>query len=270
MHQIIATTDFSDVANNAIQYACHFARDLKASVTLLHSFVIPVTFSDTPMPVIPVDESREIAEERMNAFVQQLQLDFPDLEITRKIMYGDIVDCLKDYTEENDPLLVIMGNSGDDIPGWMGSNLVNALKNLNIPVMGVPIGMTYAPVQKICLATDLKHSSRGGLPVMQLRRLTAATGATLHVIHINNGSSEPNTLEELYLKQQLESIRYTYHVEVNTDIEAGIRNYVNEQGMDWLLMIPHKYSLLEKLFHKSQTKAVTRSSNIPVVALHQA
>ncbi len=270
MHHIIATTDFSDVANNAIQYACRLAQDLNASVTLLHSFVIPVTFSDTPMPVIPVDESREIAEERMNTYIRQLQADFPGMEINRKIMYGDIVDCLKEYTEAAPPLLVVMGNSGDDVPGWMGSNLVNALKNLSIPVMGVPAGMSYAPVKNICLASDLKHVTQGGgFPVKQMQRLTEATQAKLHILHINTGNMPKDTGEEMYLRERLVSLQPAYHVQDHTDIEEGIRNFVTENGMDWLIMIPHKYSLLEKLFHKSQTKAVARSSSIPVIALHQ-
>ncbi len=270
MYHIIATTDFSDVANNAMQYACHLAQDLNASVTLLHSFVIPVTFSDTPMPVIPVDESREIAEERMTSYTRQLQADFPGLEINRKIMYGDIVDCLREYTETAPPLVVVMGNSGDDVPGWMGSNLVNALKNLNIPVMGVPAGRSYAPVKNICLASDLKHVTQGGgLPVKQMQRLAEATRAKLHILHINTGNTAKDVGEEIYLREQLTVLQPTYHIQEHADIEAGIRDFVTEYQMDWLIMIPHKYSLLAKLFHKSQTKAVTRSSNIPVIALHQ-
>jgi len=268
MRNLIATTDFSEVANNAVRYACRFALDIDAQITLLHSFVIPVTFSDTPMPIIPVDESRAVAEERMDAFAQELREEFPGLAIRSKIMYGDIVDCLREVYEEGGvPLLVIMGNSGEGTPLWMGSNLMNALKRLKISVMGVPAGVTYAPVKNICLASDLKHVEQD-LPVQQLKELTDVTGGALHVVHVNNRNTPADEAGLMILLQRLAPLEPEFHEEANTDIEAGISDFVDRQGMDWLVLIPHKYSLLENLFHKSQTKAVARVSNIPVIAMH--
>jgi nucleotide-binding universal stress UspA family protein len=269
MRHLIATTDFSEVANNAVRYACHLAQDLDAQVTLLHSFIIPVTFSDTPMPIIPVDESRAVAEERMAAFASSLQQEFAGLSIRTKVMYGDIVDCLGELSEESAPLLVVMGNSGDETPLWMGSNLMNALKNLKLSVMGVPAGVSYSPVKNICLASDLKHVEQD-IPVDRIRELRTVTGGTLHLLHINTGgkSTAADESGRSMLMKRLSPPEPTFHEVVNTDIEAGISEFVAANGMDWLVLIPHKYSLLEKIFHKSQTKAVARVSPVPVIAMH--
>jgi hypothetical protein len=50
MPLIIAATDFSDVAENAVNYACSLATAQKAEVMVIHSFIVPVMFSDIPMP----------------------------------------------------------------------------------------------------------------------------------------------------------------------------------------------------------------------------
>jgi nucleotide-binding universal stress UspA family protein len=260
---IIATTDFSDIADNAVRYACHLAVDVHVQVTLLHSFVIPVTFSDTPMPILPLDESRQIAEERMNSYLNQLRIDFPSLEIHSRIMYGDVVDCIHELSDDMAPLLVVMGNSGDDMPLWMGSNLMKALKKLKRSVMGVPLGVSYAPVKSICLTSDLKIQEYG--PLTALKELT---GAALHLLHINNGKATgPNGKSDLL--EKLAGLQPQYHEEENTDIDAGIQDFLNAHQIEWLILVPHKYSLLESLFHKSQTRAVARTSQIPVIALHE-
>jgi len=265
---IIATTDFSDIADNAVRYACQLASDVHAQVTLLHAFVIPVTFSDSPMPILPLDESRKVAEERMESYRSHLQSEFPGLQIRSQIMYGDVVDCLHELSDDTTPTLVIMGNSGDDLPIWMGSNLVKALKKLNISVMGVPAGISYTPVRQICLTSDLKVSGYD-LLAGQLRTLTELTGASLHILHVNNGNKSAGPDAKDLMLKSLSPMQPQYHEEVNSDIEAGIRDFVNAQQIDWLIVVPRKYSLLQSMFHKSQTRAVARVSNIPVIALHE-
>jgi hypothetical protein len=40
--------------------------------------------------------------------------------------------------------------------------------------------------------------------------------------------------------------------------------------MDWLVVIPHRHSFFEGLFHKGHVKAMVRMSKVPIVALHDA
>lgn len=271
MPEIIAATDFSDIAENAVRYACNLALSCDASVIIAHSFIIPVAFSDTPMPVMPVDEGREIAEEKMTDLVQKMQAEFPNLPLTGKVMYGDIVDSLLEYIEDEvQPWLIVLGNSDvdDDSAMWLGSTVMNALKNMPYPVMAVPPGVSYKPVRKICFTCDVKHVTNH-LPSQQILSFIAETKAELHVLnvgHNNEGITADTIMENEELHMYLAAANPQYHFVDNKDTDAAIQNFIEANQVDWLLAIPHKHSFFE--FHKSHVKAMVRMTHIPLIALH--
>ena len=152
MAQIIVASDFSDTGNHAVNYACRLCEDLGASLVIFHSFIVPVTFSDTPMPVMPIDERQQIAEERMAELLKQTKTSFPGLNISAKVVYGELFDDLDEYIEnEQRPDLIILGNNGD-ISLFPGSTVLEALTSMPLPVLAVPTNTVYAPVKKLCFA----------------------------------------------------------------------------------------------------------------------
>ncbi len=272
MSHILVATDFSEVAENAIHYACQMAKDHQASVTVLHSFIIPVTFSDTPMPVMPVDEGREIAEDRMNQILDELRRQYPELAIGSKIMFGDIVDCIEEYAEEQKPWLVVLGNSGtEDSNLWLGSNVVSALKNLKQTVIAVPKEAQYKKAEKICFACDFKNIVEH-FKIQNLVNLIQSMGGQLHVLNVDHNNKELKTdaiPEHTGLHEGLLSLNPVYHYVEKENVNEAIQEFIEENHMDWLIIVPHKYSFFEGLFHKSHTKAMVKVTHIPIVALHE-
>jgi nucleotide-binding universal stress UspA family protein len=137
--------------------------------------------------------------------------------------------------------------------------------------MAVPATAHFRPVQQICLASDLRHVS-DKFPVAALQALIQATGATLHVVNVDNHNEQfrPETpLESSALHQLLAELRPQYHYETGTSTEEAVHEFLDKTNMDWLIVTPHRHSFFEGLFHKSQTKALMRLTDIPVVALHE-
>jgi len=60
-----------------------------------------------------------------------------------------------------------------------------------------------------------------------------------------------------------------YHNIDNEDVEAGIQSFIKDSDVDWLVVVPHKHSFFESLFHKSHTKALVKQAHIPILALHK-
>jgi nucleotide-binding universal stress UspA family protein len=275
MPVIITATDFSEIGDNAVRYACSLAKDNGASIIVVHSFIVPVAFSDTPMPVMPIDDSKQIAEERMKKELNELRASFPDLDLVGKIMYGDIVDSLQEYIEDEvQPWLIVLGNSGtgEESALWLGSTALSALKNLPYPVVAIPAGVTYKGVQKICFACDYKHVT-GHLPTQQLLDIVDHTKAELHVLNVDHndkGVDAETPLETEELHQYLKPANPQFHYVDDANTDEAINAFVQSNHMDWLVVIPHKHSFFEGLFHKSHVKAMVRMSQVPIVALHEA
>lgn len=272
MSRIITATDFTEIANNAVFYACDMAADINMPVELLHTYVVPVApVHEAPMPVVSLDESKKIAEEQLNNFYKELKARYPALEITAKVVYGDITDTLKECTAGNDGSIVVVGNSSSEQSNfWLGSNLLNTLRNIHCPAIAIPAEYTYKKVDKIAFACDFERVSEH-LPANQMLELTMKMNAQLHVLNVDhdNKAFDTDTPHEYARLNELIGVaRPVYHNIDNKDVEEGIKSFVSGNGMDWLIVVPHRHNFFESLFHKSQTKALVQHATIPIVALH--
>ncbi|RYE22558.1 MAG: universal stress protein [Sphingobacteriales bacterium] len=271
MPVILTATDYSDIANHAVHYACALAKTHNASVTVVHSFIIPIVIgTDTPMPAISVDEARDMATERMDELMAELEAAHPGVDINSHVTYGDITDSLDEYTETAQPWLIVIGNSSsEDNNFWPGSNLLNALKELPYMVLAVPPEANYTEVKNICFACDFKNTSEQ-LPAGDLLKLVADTHAKLNVLNVHQGTGDQEGVqaEMNKLKEVLAPANPEYHFVSSESIDDGIQQFVADNNMDWLVIIPHKHSFFEGLLHHSHTKAMARMSHVPLLALH--
>lgn len=272
MHSIVVATDFSEVANNAVHFACQMAADYKVTVTVFHSYIIPVTFGDNPMPAMPIDDSRKIAEDSMEQLLVVLKGTYPGLDINQHITYGDITDSLEEYCEKQQPWLIIIGNSAEDQSTlWFGSNVVTTMKELPYKIMAVPATARYERPKKICMACDFKDIS-DKFPGKELADLASAAGAELHILNIDHNNKHFGTdtpLDAEVLHEMIKSAKPTYHYMDQENTNEGIQAFVTENRIDWLVIVPHKYGFLEGLFHRSHTSAMVKMSHIPLIALHE-
>ncbi len=271
MPVIIAATDFSEIGNNAVNYACSLATDLKASVIIFHSFIVPVTFSDTPMPIIPIDERQKIADERMAELLEQTKQFFPHLDVSAKVIYGELFDDLEEFIDGGiSPELIVFGNSGD-ISIFPGSTVLDALTEMQYPVLAVPHGAIYSPVKKLCFACDFSHINDFG-PLQNLLGIVQLLHAELHVLSVDHKwkQADHDTSEKSkQIHAILSQAQPQYHFIDNPDTDAAIKLFLQSNGMDWLVVIPHKHSFFERLFHKSHTVELIHNSKIPLLALHE-
>lgn len=269
MRPVVIATDFSDVATDATHYACHLAEQNHSPVILLHTYTIPVTFHENPMPAISLEEGKNMAVSQMQHITDELRHDFPALSISYKVLYGDITDTIKEVIAEDNPWIVIVGNSSSDGSGfWLGSNLLSTLRHTTCPVLAVPLGYKYKKVQKIAFACDFKNVS-DWLPAIELTRLVS--DAEFHVINVDNGqhAMDEASVEHGYLTEAIHSLNPTYHYLDSSDIDMALEDFVKINDIDWLIVVPHKHSFFEGLFHKSQTKAIVHNARIPILALHE-
>jgi len=272
MSRILIATDFSAAAENATHFGCRLARDFDMPVTLLHCFMIPITFNDNPMPVVPLDEGREMVETRLQEQIATLRQQYAGMEIEGVVMYGDVVDGIAEYSEEKNVWISVLGNTGEGTTDlWMGSSVVSALREVDGNVLAVPEHIEYRKPEKICFACDFKDVA-GHFQLQKLTELVRRTGAQLHVVnvdHENKNYTPDNMLETTELHAELEAAKPVYHYIESRDVDDAIQNFITENHMDWLVIAPHKHSFFGSLFHKSHTKAMVKMSRIPIMALHE-
>ena len=65
------------------------------------------------------------------------------------------------------------------------------------------------------------------------------------------------------------SLGRVFKLREKESVEDGINGFLADNQMDWLMIMPHKQSFFEWLFHKSHTKAIVKTVQIPLVAIHE-
>lgn len=272
MSLIIAATDFSDIGTNAINYACSMAQEQSSDLMILHSYSVPLMFSDGPMPVNFVNDTQHDAEEQMSKLLINLYQAYPAINIKGEVVYGDIIDTIEDYVAKNEkPWMIIVGNSTTSEGGtWPGSTMIEAFNSLKYPVMAIPPAMVYKSIKNICFAFDNKHS--GNISAMlRLADIKQKLNAELHVLNVQTDGSNTNDTEiDPIVRNLLSPTDPDYTIIIDTDVNGAIEKFVQQNNSDLLIMIPRRHSFFEGLFHRSHTKAVAHVTHIPVLALHDS
>ena len=72
------------------------------------------------------------------------------------------------------------------------------------------------------------------------------------------------------MTKNLASLNSIYELEISESNNHlnGINEFVETKKIDMVVMIPHRYTLFEYIFHTPETKKMAFHSNVPLVALH--
>lgn len=268
MSKIILATDFSPVAQHAAIYAAHLADNLQMELLLFHTFIIPFAYTDSAVPLLNIEESREISETSMAFEIERIRSLKPSLSVTSKLKPGGFIESLKEEIQENPPALILLGSSGSEIDSVLwGSMAVKALRCFRVPVLTIPVKATWHPIQKIGFAADYRSFSED-TPFKEILEWCAIMKADLSVVHIDSSETEKMEPPEI-LKSALREKNPTYHSVNNDRIEEGVKSFIEQNEIDWLLLIPQEFGFWRSLFHKSKTKMLAQVSHIPILALHQ-
>lgn len=275
MKTIIAPTDFSPAATNAVNYAVDMAMAIDASVLLLHVYNIPIAYGDVPVALLSVDELKAAAEENIERLKANLDhVTSGKIKIYSETRLGNMGDELEEVCNKIQPFAVIMGTSGSSAVErtLFGSNALSAIKHLHFPVICVPKGKEYGKgIRKVGLACDFREVQET-TPVEEIKKFVNQFNAKLFVLNVDhdNQQFQPGTTEQTALLQgALQDLRPEYHFITHKGIEEGINEFAETHELDIVIAIPKKHKLLEGLFKKSATRQLVFESHVPVMCIHE-
>lgn len=275
MKTIIVPTDFSAIATNAMHYAIEMARSVDASILLLHVYQVPVSFTDTPIVLVSVEELRRGAEEQMMKLKDEVEhLVSGSIKVYAETRLGNVSDELENLCNKINPFAVVMGTKGATGMERMlfGSNTLNAIRHLTWPVICVPPGKNYGKgINKIGFACDFRDVVKT-TPTHTIIDFVKTFNASLDVLNVDfhNKHFKPDTPEEsLLLHTLLEDAAPAYHFIDHPDIEDGINEFAEKNNLDLIITIPKKHRLLDQVFKTSSSKQLVYQAHVPVMCVHE-
>ncbi|MBS1563086.1 MAG: universal stress protein [Bacteroidetes bacterium] len=274
MKTIIVPTDFSSIADNALRFATDMAKHIRASLLLLHVYQVPVAVSDMPMVTLNADEMKADSERDLaEAKDRIVQSTMGSVPVFTQARLGSVSTELEDICKSMQPFAVVMGTHGDSrtMPTVFGSNSLAAMRRLHVPVMLIPPGVSFRPVQKIGLACDMQKVAPS-TPEKEIKTIVKEFGAELHVLNVDRRFEHfaPSSRQEAAtLQNMLEELHPHYHFIYRDNIEESLDDFAQRNDLDFLIVVPKRHAFPEGLFHRSCSKKLAAQAHVPVMAIHE-
>jgi len=273
MKIILLPTDFSKPSLNAIEYAVEICKFTKSKLILFNVFSVPFTAADTAL-ALSINEIEKNILVELNNLKKGIYLKHGNkLEIECKCACGFTLEEINLFAEKNNVDLIVTGIEG---AGYLsekifGSLTTQLIQKAKFPVLAIDKNVIFKSIKKIVLACDnIELLNKSILkPVTKIAHLFQSQVYLLNVVHeIETPTEQRDLIEAVMMDNILEGAPYSVHYSKNDDVIEGSNNFVCEQQIDMVVMIPNTHSFFKNIFIEPRTKKMAFHTKIPLLTLH--
>lgn len=254
INKILVPVDFSESSKKALNYISGFTKEDKGiEVTLLH---ISSGLSE---------EARGSVIEQLESLKEQWSVKIPLSDY--RVESGELIGTILKVQLALGPDLIVMGTAGS-MDENEGTNTSKLVLEVDCPVLVIPESAKAFAVKNIALALG-EHpiDNSGGLQV--LHDIARAFNSKVHVLTINRDGANSKMVSENQdiLDYFLESLLYFHAFPQNSDIEKGISDYVTENDIDMLAILPRNHAQKTTPSEGRLTKLLTMHTQVPLLTI---
>lgn len=265
MKKILVPTDFSPNADKALNYAVQIARGSGGELFIVHG-----------IEAYNLEEATKNAEEKMTALQKSIS-EAERIKVTTKV-YGDSsVNSIMTAITEFKPALVVMGTLGSSGVKELiyGSRTGTIIGRSPVPVLAIPLLSEWATPKKILMAVnEFSVQEKMTEPVFKLAAMYDAAVQLAVFTDTNDDYVEDfeenemkmiafrNKLKEKYPSLEIHAVHLA-----GTRFRESLQNWIDNNGIDMLVMLTYKRNLIGSIFKSSMTKKMSYHTNIPLLAI---
>lgn len=268
MKRILCPIDFSEAAENAVQYAAKLAQKINAGITLIN---VQILAELTPEEVLyrkdmNAQGSGSRLEELSEAVIKAFKVPCGFVVETSTVSLSKVISSKALGYD-----LIVMGTQGTNSIAqfFFGTHTYKVIRETNVPVLLVPEECRYTEIKLIVFAFDYWRTNQ--VPLATLIRLARMLDSELLILEVMEESRSQKVEKEL--KEDQEQIKQLYDDEGITirfdtihisDVMPGINSYMLRSEANLLALCAIRHSLIEKIFHKSVIKNISGTASYPV------
>jgi nucleotide-binding universal stress UspA family protein len=291
---ILFATDFSAMANRALDYALALAEGYGATLHMLHAVVLHADDPNDPAHHFPdaaeiADRLEEIAERRM---LEQLdERKKVGIEVVRAQRRGiSVAPVILEYAEEIDADVTVLSTHGrrglsHAIIGSVTEEVVRLSPTPVLTIRGSEEGEIATHIEHVLVPVDFSpHSETAVRHAIEICR---TYGACLHLLHVFEQPVTPEVYlgggsvfgidfsrQESSLRKAIEDLATRLGVEVPIEVHvregravAGILAAAEEIPADLIVIATHGLGGLTHVLLGSVTDKVVRRAACPVLTV---
>lgn len=276
MKTILVPTDFSLIAENALQYAIAVAKSEKAKIVLMHAYLIDSMYTLVAFPAYVIEQEMERAQQLANVRLKEVCRSVTrdnELECDHISMFGRPAECIRKAIKEVKPELVVMGTKGANTLSEkiFGSTTANIISKSGTQVLAIPSKAKYHDIQHIAFTADLDQ--RKSLVLKKLGELRSLFPTHISVIWIVADIVQKDACKKVLKQFKLKAAKkfgadgISYRLVTGKFAQDELFKLAKNKHYDLLSMITHQRSFLQTLTNQSMTRNVAKNLKVPLLAM---
>ncbi|MEO6303357.1 MAG: universal stress protein, partial [Bacteroidia bacterium] len=188
---------------------------------------------------------------------------------------GFAIDEINLFSKENKIDLIVMGMHGAGYVSekLLGSITTSLIRNSNCPVLAISQKTKFVLPKKIAFACDYLETENKSI-LQPLKEIVNLFKSHIYVLNVLREKKLVPTIKEavadfIQLEDSLTDVDHSLHYIRDENIVNGINDFVSENKMDMIVMIPRKHTILKNIFQEPNTKRMAFHTNVPLLALHE-
>lgn len=266
--KILVPTDFSDNANNALEFAKKIAHEEKSIITLFFAFYAVYDFASQATEIIgqiEQDAKRELKQAVEQGRKEGLNFDY-------RIVQGSVATAVTTIAYRDDYDLIVMGTQGASgiKKALIGSNTGHVIKESKVPVLAIPFGSEWSRENKISVALELHKEDEKYFN--NLFKITQHMKLPYEFFHIKSETNFEKEIEfkglEVYLKEKNPDLEIKFTLIDSSDVSKGFSHYLDNNPNTMLVMFHKNKSFFEYLFNKSTSVEMAFHTHVPLLVIN--
>lgn len=276
MRNILIPTDFSENAMNAVNYALELFKYETSNVYFLHTYQDEVykeiELLKTESIESLIEERRIMANQQLESLLKVVKNTYHNPRHKYKSIssYNALVDEIDLISEGKNIDFIVMGTKGktDDRSITFGSNTLQVLRYVSVPVLSIPSHYKYTQPKHILFPTNymIPYKRR---ELKMLCEMASPYRAEINMLYISKSKKLSRRQEDNkhFLSQELHKNELTFKTIESKNMVNSIFTHIKEYNIDMLVMVNTRHSYLEHMLFQSTIDEMSLNLDIPFLAL---
>jgi nucleotide-binding universal stress UspA family protein len=274
MSTILAATDFSRQALNALKYAFALGEKTHSKVVVFHTYTEPTADLRLPFPNINHLKKEALidAGKKMKKLESYLGKLYPGVNFKSILMPGVASENIAHYAQEKRIGLVVMGTTGQGGLSRLlfGSTTAHVVRQVSCHVLAIPPQARFREIKKMAVATDLQDDNLSVLK--DAASYAKIFDAHLMLMHVQ----EPEQFSQVDLYPEMVNkvkgrIKYknlSLHVHMSTGVLNGLEVFVKKNKVNLFAMGTRHRKFPLSLLSRSLTNQLSMTIHVPLLIFH--
>ena len=222
---------------------------------------------------VELDEFEYFKEESKKLRMIAEENNLSDVKLNFIFKSGSLVSTLGKIIEKEKINLVVMGTSGAtnfEKKLW-GSNTMNALRSLDIPILSIPKKAIFKGVKNIGFASALKDSDK---PILaNLLNFYDDNNLIIKVLYVIKNDKNTEVEEQLIDKKiaswesEFRNEKLIFIKKITDSVTKGIYQLIFDENIDIVVIAKRDLSFIDSLFTHSLSEDLAKKMDFPLLVV---